>query len=474
MAKIEFMKVTDLEVSTENPRFIQIVIDEASAIIDLIDMNVNRMEQLVKNIINDGFNNSIFVLLKSKDRKILMDGNRRLTALKIIDNPNLIPAGNKFNNLRNMCKNASININDIELIVETWDSEKDDIENMFKRINQLHVDDNSKLEWSTMAQYRFGERIGILIEKWIKTMQYYVKDDEKIDKLLYRKVDIYKRLLNNYGGKTFFKFNENTGQIGLNNDEIIFKYISDYAQKTKGITRISEDDIKKIRLTAIAYANRKIPYDKNENSDKSDKVHPNAEENKNETSEQVTKEENNKNENTMDDIETNSSNVVNAVQNSNIVEQSRPTIFDDPFENKRKQNISNSLYLIDKDFPEYSNLPTKIKDVIRELKIMDLMVYRYGTCFLYRSLMELTAKSYCEKNNGNYVDLHGTYNWILKEEKGNINSEKTKIFHEILNKKEFVYLLNNNIHDILDNASRIAIYDNCKVFNELLKILLAK
>lgn len=184
------MPVEDLQVSTTNPRFVQIVIDENSAIAKLIDLEISKMVKLIKSVIDKGLLPLTFYCFKENSKVILADGNRRLTVLKILRNPKLIPNNPKNRELIEICENAGhIDLpNKIPCVIyDEWSDE------LFDILSSLHVTDESKSDWTPLAQYRMSSRHGGNKHSWMKTLLHYFNDSE-VDLMTNRKADIFRRM----------------------------------------------------------------------------------------------------------------------------------------------------------------------------------------------------------------------------------------------------------------------------------------
>lgn len=184
------MPVKDLQVSKTNPRFIQIVMDEKFAIAELINLEIKKMIKLTKSVIETGLLPITFYCFKENGEIILADGNRRLTVLKILQNPKLIPNNSKTKELIELCESASSIVLPSKIpcvIYEEWSDE------LFNILNSLHVTDESKSDWTPLAQYRMSFRHGGNKHSWMKTLLFYY-DDKEVDAMTNRKADVYRRM----------------------------------------------------------------------------------------------------------------------------------------------------------------------------------------------------------------------------------------------------------------------------------------
>lgn len=184
------MDVNDLHVSKTNPRFIQTVLNEDIAISELINLEIKKMVKLTKSVIETGMLPITFYCFKENGEIVLADGNRRLTVIKILQDYSLIPDNSKTKELVELCRNAG----PVELpskipcvIYDEWSDE------LFNILNSLHVTDDSKSDWTPLAQYRMSSRHGGNKHSWMKTLLFYY-DDKEVDLMTNRKADVFRRM----------------------------------------------------------------------------------------------------------------------------------------------------------------------------------------------------------------------------------------------------------------------------------------
>lgn len=95
------IQLKDIQVNKENFRHSPLN-NELEAIHYLITEDYEAYLNLAKEIQKDCRTFTALMLEKNGNR-ILMDANRRISVLKIFENPKLIPEGNDYDILRNMC-----------------------------------------------------------------------------------------------------------------------------------------------------------------------------------------------------------------------------------------------------------------------------------------------------------------------------------------------------------------------------------
>lgn len=189
MYKTKDVNLDELEVSKINPRFIQTVLNEQIAIQEIIRLEPVKMLNLVKSI-SKGVLPLPFYLVIQDEKYILMDGNRRLTAIKILKEPSLIPNLDKYKELRDFCIDNSSCILPKTMPCVVYDKYDDSLLNVLER---LHVADESKSDWTPLAQYRMSHRMGGSKHKWMKTLLYYFEDSE-VDKMTIGHSDKFNRM----------------------------------------------------------------------------------------------------------------------------------------------------------------------------------------------------------------------------------------------------------------------------------------
>lgn len=106
MARSKTIKITDLFVNTENYRF-EAVGSQREALEKMIETQNDNLYNLAEHIIKNGLNPNdkpeVTVSNQDKSKYIVLEGNRRIVALKILNNPDLIE-GTKYLNLKKKFK----------------------------------------------------------------------------------------------------------------------------------------------------------------------------------------------------------------------------------------------------------------------------------------------------------------------------------------------------------------------------------
>lgn len=101
--EIKELNLDELHISTENPRTKE-AIDEKEAIYKIIFEQKDKIIQLIKSIIEDGWIvNDLPAVLFEDGKYVVYEGNRRISSLKCFFDPTLLPENNstsiKFKNI---------------------------------------------------------------------------------------------------------------------------------------------------------------------------------------------------------------------------------------------------------------------------------------------------------------------------------------------------------------------------------------
>jgi hypothetical protein len=158
----EALKLSQLTINTGNPRF-EIVGNQRDAIITMIEDQQGKLEKLAADIVQHGLgpHESIIVTPHETLQEYynVLEGNRRITALKLLDNPGLIPESNKA--LFQRFKKLSVAFMQkpaerIECVVFQ------DVTEAYRWIRLMHTGENEgvgRVGWDAQQKGRYEERI---------------------------------------------------------------------------------------------------------------------------------------------------------------------------------------------------------------------------------------------------------------------------------------------------------------------------
>jgi hypothetical protein len=153
MNDIQKLKVSELEFDLKNPRTNSGRKKQSKATV-LKELLEESIDELIKSIVNRGFaKSSVFLVVNENGKKIAIDGNRRLLALKIINNE--IKLSNQY---KNKFKKILDSFNyKYEFINAVVFDKRSDAE---KEMAILHLSGEAIRKWKLIRQYRyFNENI---------------------------------------------------------------------------------------------------------------------------------------------------------------------------------------------------------------------------------------------------------------------------------------------------------------------------
>jgi len=153
---------TLLNINIENPRF-EMVGNQREAIKTMIDDQGDKLIKLATDIIENGLNpgDPVFVVQheKNEDQYNVLEGNRRVTALKLLENPDLIPETKKslLSRFRKLSDQYSKNpIDKVSCIL--FDTESD-AEHWIELKHTGQNDGIGTVGWDAQQKARFEERV---------------------------------------------------------------------------------------------------------------------------------------------------------------------------------------------------------------------------------------------------------------------------------------------------------------------------
>lgn len=460
------IKLCDIEVNKENFRHSPLN-SELEAIHYLIIEDYESYLNLAKEMQKDCRTFSALILEKNENY-ILMDANRRVSVLKIFNNPSLIPVEKEYDDLRNLCiANGSLGVNEITADIY-YDTSEDDKENLMEALNELHIKDNkTKKDWNALSQYRASQFIGSAIKHpWIKTLEYYKFNDDEIIRMTDKRTDIFNRIMR----KNQLNILDN-GKINLQNDSILIKeickivqdrayYIDDKIQKVDTRTHstiyqaILDDLIKKYSIEQISI----------------DSLEPQEEKQKNQV--QITPESFNPEQITLDIDEINdqtSAHSEQEVTNDSIClspltpEKQRTTIIS-PDQKKELSSTGNPS--IDRVALELSLLK------VSNAYVKEIDGFLISGTLLLRTFLQYCFEWYCDQNNISYSSgLEDTIKRVSEYmfNQKSISKEQKDIIKTLVKKENIINILNDTVHNYDSSITRTLLCDFYDSIHPLIK-----
>lgn len=178
------IKVISLEINTENPRF-EMVSNQREAIAVMIEDQKNKLIKLAQDIVENGLNPSDLVIVtphgKNKEKFFVLEGNRRVTALKLLSNTNLIPEKHKmvFNKFRQLSVEfKKFPVKMVPCVIFS------DVDEANKWIKLKHTGENEgvgTVTWDAQQKSRFEERYEGKSTYALQVIDFLNKDEEVHD-----------------------------------------------------------------------------------------------------------------------------------------------------------------------------------------------------------------------------------------------------------------------------------------------------
>ncbi len=176
----KLVDLSSLNINIENPRF-EMVGNQREAIKVMIDDQKEKLIKLAEDIINEGLNpgDPIFIATHEKidGQYNVLEGNRRVTVLKLLENPDLIPETNKslltkFKNLSEKYRKSPIE----KITCVLFDEEKE-AEHWIELKHTGQNDGIGTVSWDAQQKARFDERVKGTSSYALQVIDFLQKED---------------------------------------------------------------------------------------------------------------------------------------------------------------------------------------------------------------------------------------------------------------------------------------------------------
>jgi hypothetical protein len=241
----KFIKVSNLKINSENPRF-ETVENQREAINSIIENQKDKLIRLGDDIIENGLNPADLIIvtpdLNDENSYIVLEGNRRITTLKILNNPNLVPT-TTMNGLLNRFKKLSDKFNENPIFKAQCVVFENEVDAM-KWIKLKHTGENEgvgTVTWDAQQKARFEEKIEGKSSYALQIIE-HLRNDEGFDENL--KSELSKMPSSNLQRLLTDPTVRRIIGIELKNGKIVTSYSSDEIRKplTKIVRDLTSDD----------------------------------------------------------------------------------------------------------------------------------------------------------------------------------------------------------------------------------------
>ena len=252
--------VSELDLDCENPRH-GVVADQDAALARLIVDQGEKIVRLAVDIHDIGLSPSQLFIVKREDsgRCTVLDGNRRLAALRILDDPTKLPAKYKTQEFTRAVSEASTSPDDVMCVVV---QNRDEARLWLDRIHNGQMAGLGNVPWSAAAKYRFNPHpssrghaaSAIIVLDWLR--QRLAAGDPAhalIDEVESRNPTTFGRLTQDPDVRGWIGFEFQPGTVGLNDDEsAVVRRLLKIIEKLAGVVTVTQLKKKRDRAEFIA------------------------------------------------------------------------------------------------------------------------------------------------------------------------------------------------------------------------------
>ncbi|MGE4483211.1 hypothetical protein [Acidocella sp.] len=167
MAEIIRLTIDDLLLDLQNPR-LDPVASQAEALEAIVTLNHDHVRNLMNDIKENGLDpgDSLYVMQSSGDDNdyIVLDGNRRLSALKILSNPPILDGTTITDSIKKSLKRAAhgFNNSDVEPVRCVLFTDRSDAELWISRRHAGEDDGRGRITWGALEKQRFSGDVSTL------------------------------------------------------------------------------------------------------------------------------------------------------------------------------------------------------------------------------------------------------------------------------------------------------------------------
>lgn len=179
--KQDRLDITSLVINIENPRF-EMVGNQREAISIMLENQKDKLYKLGQDIINSGLNPADLIIVTPHEKNAgqfnVLEGNRRLTALKLLSTPSLIPE--KYKSLLTKFKKLHEAFK-LSPITQVLCVVVDDEEEAYRWIKLKHTGENDgvgTVTWDAQQKARFDERGDGKSSYALQILEFLKKNDD--------------------------------------------------------------------------------------------------------------------------------------------------------------------------------------------------------------------------------------------------------------------------------------------------------
>lgn len=434
--------ITDLHINIENPRF-EMVGNQREAIKTMIEDQGEKLVSLASDIVGQGLNpgDPIFIIKHEKQSKQfnVVEGNRRLTALKLLENPELIPETNKL--LLNKFKKLSEQYqkSPIDKIPCVLFDDENGAEHWIELKHTGQNDGIGTVGWDAQQKARFDERVKGTSSYALQILDFLQKEESVAPELKKNLNKVKSSSLQRLATDPDFR---RAAGIELKEGKVITRY--DPAEIAKPLSKAANDLLKKdFTVKDIYYKDDRLIYlETFKKSDLPDKTQELA-------------------------------------KNWELTSSTRPKKTDlrqAKFKGKKSKRLISKRHTI---IPKSTIIPIsqpRVNKIYHELKDLDLRDFENSAAITFRVFIELSLDCYIEKFPVSNVTNNSKLSHKLKsiasdlEYKGELEKHKLKGAYTASTMKDSIFSVdtfNAFVHNkdfYPDGESLKKNWDNLEIF----------
>lgn len=252
--------VSKLDLDCENPRH-GAVGDQDAALARLIVDQRDKLVRLAVDIHDNGLSPSQLFIVKREDsgRFTVLDGNRRLAALRILEDPARLPARHHTQEFTRVVSEASTSPDEVMCVVVP---NRDEARLWLDRIHSGQMAGIGNVPWSAAAKYRFNPNpssrthtaSAIIVLDWLR--QRLPANDAartQIDEVESDNPTTFGRLAQDPNVRGWIGFEFQAGTVALNDDEAaVIRRLLKIIEKLAGDVTVTQLKKKRDRANFIA------------------------------------------------------------------------------------------------------------------------------------------------------------------------------------------------------------------------------
>lgn len=243
--EFRILKISAIRLDQANPRFPSVK-TQRDAIKAMLEEQGDKIYTLALDILQHGLDPSKrLIVFKEKKQFIDGDGNRRLTALKILETPELIKGHRHYEKFSKLSKKKS-NLKKTEQVECVIFQSRREIKHWLEINHGGELDGRGQIKWSSEQKQRFNgaKSIGFLAKE--KLLSKKLISDEEFSLV---KVTTLTRLLDSKPGKKNLSITKKDGEVSFNDLKsllIVYKKLMG-----KSVKEVYHDKDRKIFLSDI-------------------------------------------------------------------------------------------------------------------------------------------------------------------------------------------------------------------------------